>query len=512
MSGPKDYSPPPRYSINVFSGSLNSVFVWQSQVRELALFLKNAHIDDDQLNIHLDCKNELKALASAVNQLLEPLVFNYKGTFDQATYNKIEAEINEKLNKLTGLHSQLQMIKVDFDTKKEDYKSYLNYLKFNEHSKQSFNDFKNSVRINYQADLEKENPELFEQFTKELDPIKYTLTDDSFAIGFNSAYENKKNKTITHVKLKEGEINTVRSKISGENLSSMGGVVYKKKEDKEITEIKQKITVFIENCEDYPAQKEYKRQLQDLDEINSLSDVYYFKELFDRIKLSEKNRINKKSLNAFLVDLNAFDVRDKLKSEYVFLTKRISHLLGQSRIRTHDIESSKQAILALVKKNDELIKESNVAEKERLFLKMQIVTTLKNLGYDVMDDLNVIDFEKNNDYTLKVNGQDNCINLKFKEDGTVKYFFQIPEKVDELSVDQKKQRLEEMDISCTQFKGVLADLKEMGLPMKMSTSKDTREETLLSFTKSTKTKMDKKVPKKSTKEADQSVKRKKYLD
>ena len=44
MSGPKDYSPPPRYSIQVFDGKLNEVFQLQSELKQLVEELKNANV------------------------------------------------------------------------------------------------------------------------------------------------------------------------------------------------------------------------------------------------------------------------------------------------------------------------------------------------------------------------------------------------------------------------------------------------------------------------------------
>ena len=96
---------------------------------------------------------------------------------------------------------------------------------------------------------------------------------------------------------------------------------------------------------------------------------------------------------------------------------------------------------------------------------------LENLGYEVMDDLEVIDFEKENDFLLKIHNQENYLNLKFKEDGSMRYVFQIPENQDVLSVDQKKTKLHEMQVTCNEFKGVLKDLSKMGLKIELRTEK-----------------------------------------
>ena len=59
MSGPKDYAPPLRYSINVFDGKLNQLFKFQSQLKSLIVELSNSKISDSEMNIHFDCSSQI---------------------------------------------------------------------------------------------------------------------------------------------------------------------------------------------------------------------------------------------------------------------------------------------------------------------------------------------------------------------------------------------------------------------------------------------------------------------
>ena len=95
MSGPKDYAPPPSYSIQVFDGKLNEVFQLQSKLKQLIEELKNSNVEDSGLHIKFDCQEALKSIEKQVNDALKRLEFNYRGSFGQDTYNKILNEINE---------------------------------------------------------------------------------------------------------------------------------------------------------------------------------------------------------------------------------------------------------------------------------------------------------------------------------------------------------------------------------------------------------------------------------
>jgi hypothetical protein len=123
-----------------------------------------------------------------------------------------------------------------------------------------------------------------------------------------------------------------------------------------------------------------------------------------------------------------------------------------------------------------------------------------------MEDLQVIDFEKESDFLLKIRDQENYLNLKFKEDGSMRYVFQIPEDAKGLSTDQKNLKLHEMKVTCDEFQSVLADLSKMGLKIDLRSEKPIEYESLLSVSTSKKDRL----KEKSKKRQRQQV-RNKYL-
>jgi len=145
MSGPKDYSPPPRYSMQVFDGKLNEVFQLQSKLKQLVEELKNANVEDSVLHIKFNCQESLKLIEKQVDEALKRLEFNYRGSFGQDTYNKILNEINKRIHELKQLNDQCNEIRQDFQSKETDYNSYIKYHEHFQRSKESFNSFKEGV-------------------------------------------------------------------------------------------------------------------------------------------------------------------------------------------------------------------------------------------------------------------------------------------------------------------------------------------------------------------------------
>ena len=125
-----------------------------------------------------------------------------------------------------------------------------------------------------------------------------------------------------------------------------------------------------------------------------------------------------------------------------------------------------------------------------------------------MDDLEVIDFEKTDDFLLKIKGQENYINVKFREDGSMRYVFQIPENKEDLSTDQVKTKLHEMHVTCTEFHSILKDLNKMGLKLDIIGEKPIELDSIISVTTQHKDKI--KIRKSSVKQTGQV--RKKYFN
>tara|TARA_R110002126_G_scaffold277560_1_gene423476 strand:+ start:33811 stop:35355 length:1545 start_codon:yes stop_codon:yes gene_type:complete len=514
MSGPKSFNPPERYSMKTFNGSLNDAFQLQTQIKAQIEKIESLLINDASLDVNLDCQEDLSKIKNDLKALLEPLTFNYEGNFNQQTFDIISAEIIQRITDLHAQKNKLDTIELDFIEKKLDYDQYLSYLKYNEQSEISFNDFKKKISDYYKNAIQEDENEVFENTLLEIDDIKYTKTSDDFSLGFNTIYEAKKAEIVAYTKNKETEINNARTKASNEIINLSDGISLKDEKEKITKEVKnwqEKITVLIDNCNDATSKISYRDKLESLLESKVLKEEYYFKELFDSILLNEKRSINKKAVFKLLSTLNSEPFHTSLLDKKQVLAQRLSALLNHNNIKDTDVASMKRELKILQKQSKKRVEEEGVLERERLFLKSQVVSTLSIMGYEVIDDLNVIDFEKSNDYLLKVKGQENYMNLMFREDGAMKYNFQMPENKKDLSFDEKKLKLQEMKMSCDDFNVVVNDLNKMGLKLNLNSQKPITEASLMQFTKKTKERLkDKQLS--STNQQQTVTSKKKYLD
>ena len=125
-----------------------------------------------------------------------------------------------------------------------------------------------------------------------------------------------------------------------------------------------------------------------------------------------------------------------------------------------------------------------------------------------MNDMEVIDFEKESDLIFNIPNQSNYLNLRFNPDGSFLYNFLIPEKRAALSIDQKKQKLGEMESTCTEFKTLLKELAAMGLKTDLNKDMPISEKVLIQIPKKHQTIIHKRIEKAE----DTKIERARYLN
>jgi len=510
MSGPKDYAPPPSYSIQVFDGKLNEVFQLQSRLKQLIEELKNSNIEDNEMHIKFDCQEALKSIEKQVNDALKRLQFNYRGSFGQDIYNKILNEINTRIIELKSLNEKCNTILQDFLIKETDYNSYLMYHQFFERSKNSFNSFKESVEIYLKNNTPLEANSIFSETKKKLDAIVFELREAPFEFGFNAKSETLTNVVVSEIFEKEKGVNDARMDFNNQIIERYPSAKLKtksKKLSKELEEISNKILKIIAAVVDHEVAVRYRSELDSLQQSDSLKELFYYQQLHDRILKTEKAKVNKNKIQQFLIHLNKTDWHLQLENDKSTLVNYCLDLINKPNVDSREVSRVMEKEKELILRNEELKREDDIAEKERVFLKSQIVNSLENMGYEVMDDLEVIDFEKADDLLLKCKDKTNYLNLKFKEDGSIKYSFQIPENKESLNENELKYKLSQMNETCGDFQLVLSDLAKMGLKMELKSAKPTSEKWLLSITEKQKKKL-----KPQKRKVTRKNENKKYLD
>lgn len=476
MSGPKSYSPPPRYSIAVFNGKLNEIFQLQCRISSLTAELSKLSCTDPNRGIQFDCSGFLDANRDAIRQLTTTFTLEYEGTFGQEIYDKFERQVNEKIKRLNSFIEQLNEEKEKYLRRQDDYQSYIAYEEFYTHTIAAFLAFKNQVLQYLESYLKSDHPELYEKAKTQIEAVEVDAQLEKFEFGFREKQAVLKKKLKQAVEKCEEAINAIRLEIS-ENVSdtvsgqdipifSQIDITKLPNFDKNKAEVQkqiEKINAFISQIEETHRREHYQEQLTKLIQSETFKDVYFYIELYEDIKEAEKTYRWKREIQQAIADINKMNIHQEvqpLKNEVIQLG--IS-LIAKERLKLYEIEDFQARLMQLKENNQRLTEEEFIREKERQFLKAQLVKTLENMGYEVMTDMEIIDFEKESDFVLKIPNQPNYLNLRFNEDGSFLYTFLIPERREDLSIDQKRRKLSEMDATCQEFKSLLRQLAAIGL-------------------------------------------------
>jgi len=109
-----------------------------------------------------------------------------------------------------------------------------------------------------------------------------------------------------------------------------------------------------------------------------------------------------------------------------------------------------------------------------------------------------------------VPNQSNYINLRIDKNNSIAYNFLIEENKNQLSIEQKREKVVEMESTCDEFNEVIMDLEKMGLDIKKTKSNTSDIDKLLQVPKKYREKI-----KEAAKERERTKERivkKRYLD
>jgi len=395
-----------------------------------------------------------------------------------------------------------------FLDKQQDYLSFVSYEKYFQCAIDSFYSFRSQVVGYLTSYLKKEYPELMKEAKDSIERVEIQTKKADFEFGFQQIKESKKDKINRDIKCCESAINEVRIKTSdqvinditkanpdkalpGENLCLKGNDEAVKKINEKIKNIEN----FIASVEDPHQRKTYQDKLETLIKSRTFKDEYYFTELFEDIRNAEKTNKWKAKIHQAIIRLNQIQVHNNYQSAKAALLQAALVLTEKQTMKLYEFDDFKTKFKIFSDKNQKAIQSDLIKEKERQFIKAQLVRSLENLNYEVMNDMEVIDFEKESDFIFNIPNQSNYLNLRFNHDGSFLYNFLIPEKRAALSIDQKKQKLGEMESTCTEFKTLLKELAAMGLKTDLNKEMPISEKALIQIPKKHQTIIHKRIEK-----------------
>ncbi|MDZ7318844.1 MAG: hypothetical protein ONB11_06795 [candidate division KSB1 bacterium] len=489
MSGPKSYSPPPMYSVAVFDGKLNEIFQLQQQLQSALHELGQLHCSDKERSIDFDCAAFLQQHRQVSHDLLDTFKIVYNGQFGQDQYNRFNQQIEDFIKQLRDFLEKIRSEKSSFARKLEDYQAYLNYEKFIDYARQGFEQFKANVCQYLEQYLRNEQPEILDEALAQLKEIHFQLQKARFEFGFREKQAAEKAKVENQAHQCEATVNQVRGELadrvlalapeptaSDDQFASQAAT-----SDEKVKSYIEKIESFIASVTDPERQGQYRQRFTQLRQSHTFKDAYFYVELFEELKEQEKMIASKMQLQQVMAEINQLDIHPSQRTVKTQLVQNALALLDRSRIKSYEMEEWLHRARQFKEENERCIQQDFIREKERQFLKAQLIRCLQSLNYEVMDDMEVIDFEfeKKTDFLMKIPGQSNYINLRFQPDGSFLYNFLIPEAKDSLSMDQKQRKLLEMESTCREFKQVLQDLAQMGLRLDLRSEKPVSEQALI---------------------------------
>ena len=487
MSGPKVIT----YSMTAFKGRLKEFMRLQSQLMQVRDELKKATIHDHALNIHYDCSERYEKNRYEIEKALIPMVFDYEGNIDKKIYDSIESQIGIRTDKLNNVLKKNEEILVDFNNRQNDYKSYVEYLSFISNAKNAFEKFKQEVNENTVKNHGKDNFSPVAEAQKKYSSIIVEEKKVAFNWGFDKSADKEKKEIFDYIADKEEEIREIRKGMldkiiaaDTKNTKVTEKKTRQEKPSKEIGRVSGKIKMLINNCNEKTLVNEYIARFEKLKQSESMNDLFFYQELHDSLLENESSRKNKQHINELIASLNTSIIDHSIEKVKAELVQKSICLINKSKVTKQETDSLKLDIDRFFSKNATVKEEAELKKKEQHFIKTQIIYNFEKMGYTVLDDLEVIDFEKEKDFYLQAPGQKNVLNIKFKEDGSFRYVFQIPEKKEALSVDEQKMKLHEMKTTCDDFINVLKDLKEMGVDIDIKSDKPIELESMLTIPES----------------------------
>ena len=474
MSGPKSYSPPPRYSMKAFRGQLNEVFRLQSRLSAILQRLETCAVSDPALKIAFDCRSEAAALRKAALEALVPLHFDYKGTFGQAAYDRVADEIERRAAALHQLLEQGEAHEAAFTEKQTHYQAYADFARFHQKSTASLEEFKVQALQILRENIENALPYLFQDTEHK---IRQVSMDDapmpSFDFSFAKRAAHAHGELVRLLAAKEKEINTLRIRANEaalEQYPHLPPSVVEEPEgpaDSAQMALLERIETLIGQLPDPASQQQSREMLAQLRNSTTLNQRFHYTQLHDQIVGALEQAERKAAIQALIKAFYeaATPTHPGVEVEKQRLLKRCTDLLDSTKISGNEWTDLHARFQKWHSDNHARLEEDAIKARERLFLKTQIVLQLENMGYTVLDDLRVVDFEKDNSLLLETKADGSYLNLQFRDDGSFRYLFKSETPVSTLSTDQQKSILHDMQVTCGDFQKVLNDLEAMGLPM-----------------------------------------------
>lgn len=483
MSGPKSFS------VKLFRSELEKIFRLQARIESAMRELEKFRITDRERGIDLSTHSAAEQRKAQAKELLKAFSLgNQQGVVVAHNKSDVDSQLTAKLSQLQSFVSSAEG---EMTAAQSDYDAYLSYENFHKQAQRSIEKFKSDVKTHFSQSLGNTHSGALSTAQQRVDAVVFKLDQVGFSDDFRTKATEEKKRIETYIDNLEKQVNQVRSDLSASVLTELSadGVISMtldltrlpnfKKNDDEVQTALTTLNEFITQIDDLAVKQTYQNRLHSLVQSETLRDVYFYKELYDDLQSAERSRLWKEEIAKAMSGLSSAAIHSSFAKEKEKLENLAVSLVGTQSLKQRDIEQFHAEKQLFETANRAAVDELATKEKQAEFIKQTLIETLQKQGYEVMDDMTVIDFETQSDFVLQIPNQENFLNLRFKEDGSFNYNFLIEEKKEELSVDATKQKLVEMEDACTDFKEATEVLENYGIKLSVEKALGVSEKALM---------------------------------
>lgn len=477
MSGPKSYS------VKVFDKDLVHIFQLQCEVEDMLSNLKSykeankkndTEITPFLLDIRKECSLALKPFSLGTTA----------HTIAGATKAGYDKRIQIKKDQLTRLVDKIKLKETNLEQNETIKNDYLSYRASFAACLEELMKFRENTRI-YLQEINSQSEDIhLEEYLKQLQGKALELPEKPYTYTFNK--ERAIQELVLIEKQYRKEIDNIREAAEEMIFQIKMTTPLSSKEKTPNTQEKERITSIITLIKNKinqitpnKKQTDFSKELEQLQaETSQGGNLFLLQQLLRQINQYQNAQIPKKELNILYNRILTVTPHPTLTKEHQAVSKDMVQVIKNSDARDGEIQHILERGKNFLTLNRKRIQQSRIREKERAFIKQQLVQALEARKYEVVEDTTVIDFEKQSEFLLKVPKKENYVGVELKENDTLSYVFysNIDKKeLEKMSIEERAGKVKDMEHSCDDFYAIMQELNHLGISNKIRKPRKSKE-------------------------------------
>jgi hypothetical protein len=480
MSGPKSFS------VKIFDEELANIFQLQCEVEERLSALESA-MGNMESQPHAQTTAEgqpsLAEFKKRTTEAIKPFNFGTVKIIAAQNRERYERFIAIRKGILKKLIRQIDEKEVSTHQQESHHKDYQSYETKIKALCEGLEELKEQVR-GYLGELQGKRPDMdMDEHLKQLDK-PFEIQKQAFSPSFNKASATKK-------------------AIAKEKRLRKGVLKIKEQVEKILQETKASPTPPQVTTPEITKEQRHLEELTDLireriSSVNAIATREMFSKEHNQILITQKDGqslfLHRQLLRKVNQHLQVHALKQELvilyakvlanvphavfKKEHQTICQDATQMLKETMVHTSELQHLIDRGKGYLSDNATRIRQDKIRQRERAYIKRQLMQALEDKKYEVMDDMQVIDFEKQSEFLIKVPEKDNYIQVELKDNDTISYVFYSNKsdgEVAKMSTEEKVRKVEEMDKACDDFYRIMQELDDLGISNKVRKPRTAKE-------------------------------------